>query len=52
MDNQKKPQIKAKMTFYLSLSQVRNVIIFAAFVLHKIVVVQLSFMRAGFRLEQ
>lgn len=52
MGDQKNTQIKAKMTFYLSLSRVRNMIIFVAFVLHKIVVVWLYFTRAGFRLEQ
>lgn len=52
MGDQKNTQIKAKMTSYLSLSWVRNMIIFVAFVLHKIVVVQLYFMRASFRLQQ
>lgn len=43
MGDQKNTQIKAKMTSYLNLSWVRNTIIFVAFVLHKIVVVQLLF---------
>lgn len=37
MGDQKNTQIKAKMTFSLSLSRVRNVTIFVAFVLHKAV---------------